>query len=228
MAQSEYLELADWRRGVAGLFDAWREESGRDPVAAATAFRAAKDRLFAHHPQSPLRVKARAAAEGLAYWPYEPMYRMTVDWDPMGGSAGQHDEEGPNGSAGSTVRPLALPSSGPGSISFRRVARVQLQGPLAGRALTVFWIDAYGGGLFLPFRDATSGAETYGAGRYLLDTIKGADHGGDMAAGSLVLDFNLAFHPSCAYDPRWVCPLAPQENTLDVPVLAGERLPGAG
>ncbi len=101
---------------------------------------------------------------------------------------------------------------------------MQLQGPLAGRALTVFWIDAYGGGLFLPFRDATSGNETYGAGRYLLDTIKGADHGGDMAAGRLVLDFNMAFHPSCAYDPKWVCPLPPLENRLDVAVLAGERL----
>ena len=89
--------------------------------------------------------------------------------------------------------------------------------------LELYWIDVYGGGLFLPFRDATSGTETYGAGRYLLDTIKGADLGGDAAG--LVVDFNYAYHPSCVYDPRWSCPLAPVANRLAVPIRAGERLP---
>ncbi|HEX2196540.1 MAG TPA: DUF1684 domain-containing protein, partial [Actinomycetota bacterium] len=95
----------------------------------------------------------------------------------------------------------------------------------AGRdaALDVFWISGYGGGLFLPFRDATSGASTYGAGRYLYDTIKGADLGTED--GKLVLDFNFAYNPSCAYDPRWACPLAPPGNVLDVAVEAGERAP---
>ena len=91
--------------------------------------------------------------------------------------------------------------------------------------LELYWIDVYGGGLFLPFRDATSGSESYGAGRYLLDTIKGADLGGDAAG--LVVDFNYAYHPSCAYDPRWSCPLAPVANRLAVPIRAGERLPSA-
>ena len=221
MAESEFLELLDWRRRVAALFAAWREASERDPVTATSAFRAAKDRLFTQHPQSPLLPAARDQAEGLAYWTYDAAYRMTVRLEPIEGTVGPHDEED---STGSAVAPLSLPSSGPGSIRFRRIGRVRLVGPLAGRTLAVFWIDAYGGGLFLPFRDATSGRETYGAGRYLLDTIKSADHGGDMAMDSLLLDFNLAFHPSCAYDPRWVCPLAPRENTLDVAVPAGERL----
>ncbi|HEX2293734.1 MAG TPA: DUF1684 domain-containing protein, partial [Actinomycetota bacterium] len=83
--------------------------------------------------------------------------------------------------------------------------------------------DGYGGGLFLPFRDATSGRSTYGAGRYLYDTIKGADLGAED--GRLVLDFNFAYNPSCAYDPRWACPLAPPSNRLDVAVEAGERSP---
>jgi uncharacterized protein (DUF1684 family) len=82
----------------------------------------------------------------------------------------------------------------------------------------------YAGGLFLPFRDATNGRETYGAGRYLLDAAKSADLGPGGAPGSLVLDFNFAFHPSCAFDARWSCPLAPPENRLDAPVEAGERL----
>jgi uncharacterized protein (DUF1684 family) len=96
---------------------------------------------------------------------------------------------------------------------------------LAGHSLHALWIEGYGNGLFLPFRDATNGNETYGAGRYLLDTVKGADHGGDAEGASLVLDFNLAYHPSCAWDPRWVCPLAPPDNTLPLGVPVGERLP---
>ena len=88
--------------------------------------------------------------------------------------------------------------------------------------LEVFWIDVYGGGVFIPFRDATSGSLTYGGGRYLLDTIKGADLG-MTERGELVLDFNFAYHPSCHYDPRWSCPLAPRENWLTVPIEAGER-----
>jgi len=77
-------------------------------------------------------------------------------------------------------------------------------------------------GLFLPFGDTTNGTTTYGGGRYLLDTAKGADLGGDD--GGLVLDFNFAYNPSCAYDPRWVCPLAPPGNRLPVGVEAGERV----
>ena len=85
-------------------------------------------------------------------------------------------------------------------------------------------MEGYAGGLFLPFRDATSGGETYGAGRYLLDTAKGADLGGNGDATELVLDFNMAYHPSCVYDPRWNCPLAPPENRLGMAVRVGERL----
>ena len=92
------------------------------------------------------------------------------------------------------------------------------------RELGVYWMAGYAGGIFLPFRDVTNGAETYGAGRYLLDTAKSADLGADEAAGSLILDFNFAFHPSCAFDPRWSCPLAPPENHLDLRIEAGERL----
>ncbi len=90
--------------------------------------------------------------------------------------------------------------------------------------LALFWMRGYTGGLFLPFRDATSGEETYGAGRYVLDTGKGADLGGDPDAGTLVVDLNFAFQPSCAFDPKWACPLAPPENRLAARIEAGERL----
>jgi uncharacterized protein (DUF1684 family) len=89
--------------------------------------------------------------------------------------------------------------------------------------LDVWWVDVYGGGVFVPLRDATAGDTTYGGGRYVLDTAKGADLGG--APGTLTLDLNHAYHPSCAYDPRWTCPLAPPGNVVDVRVDAGELLP---
>lgn len=120
--------------------------------------------------------------------------------------------------------PIQLPASGGEPFAFKRIGRVRLGGPLTGATLAVFWMEGYSGGLFLPFRDDTSGNETYGAGRYLLDSAKGADLGGDAASSELLLDFNLAYNPSCAYEPHWNCPLAPPENTLAQAVRAGERL----
>jgi uncharacterized protein (DUF1684 family) len=114
-----------------------------------------------------------------------------------------------------------------GVVRYRRVASLRFE--LGGEActLTVLALVGYGSGLFVPFRDATSGTETYGGGRYLVDTVKGTDAGCvEVATGSpdVVIDFNYAYHPSCAYSPRWACPLAPPENRLAVPVRAGERL----
>lgn len=87
--------------------------------------------------------------------------------------------------------------------------------------LGLYWLEGYGGGLFLPFHDDTNGTETYGGGRYLLDTVKGADLG--VEDGRLILDFNFAYNPSCAYDSQWSCPLAPPENRLPIALRAGER-----
>jgi uncharacterized protein len=92
--------------------------------------------------------------------------------------------------------------------------------------LTVLSLIAYGGGLFLPFKDATSGPDTYGGGRYLFDTAKGTDGlvlGVTPGSAEVIIDFNFAYNPSCAYSPRWACPLAPPENTLPVAVTAGEK-----
>jgi len=116
-----------------------------------------------------------------------------------------------------------IASSGPEEIAFDRiaVARFELDGtPLE---LELYWLAGYGGGLFVPFRDATSGTETYGGGRYLLDTVKGPDLG--MDGDRLVLDFNFAYNPSCSYDPRWVCPLSPPANRLPIAIRGGERMP---
>ena len=109
-----------------------------------------------------------------------------------------------------------------GTFGYRPFARVTFAPVgLSPATLTLYWIDGYGGGLFLPFRDKSNGAGTYGGGRYLYDTIKGADLG--AGHDEIVLDFNFSYNPSCAYNPRWVCPLAPAENTLAFRVDAGER-----
>ena len=212
-----YLDLVDWRRRVADLWAHWRSAAQVDAAGATATFRAARDELFRTHPQSPLPIGARAAFTGLAYWDYDPSWRLTGRFVPLETAGGPHDEA-PGGG------PLVLPASGPGAIALRRIGHVVLDGRLAGTHLDAFWVEGYGGGLFLPFLDATSGDATYGAGRYLLDTLKSADHGTDALTGDLVLDFNMAFHPSCAYDARWACPLAPSENRLPLALTAGERM----
>ena len=110
-----------------------------------------------------------------------------------------------------------------GLMKYTRIARVHfsLWGQMA--SLSVFWINGYGGGLFLPFTDGTNGRSTFGGGRYLYDTIKGADLG--VGSTDMVLDFNYAYNPSCAYDEQWVCPLPPPENRLAFDVFAGEQNP---
>ena len=103
---------------------------------------------------------------------------------------------------------------------FERFGRVDV--PPIG-TLDVWWLGSYGGGVWLPLRDPHP--ETYGGGRYLLDTVKGADLGGSRPA-RLVIDLNFAYNPSCAYDAAWACPLAPEGNRTELAVPVGELLPG--
>jgi uncharacterized protein (DUF1684 family) len=211
-----YLDLADWRRQVAEIFATWRHDAQSDPERATERWRTARDELFRSHPQSPLKPDDRARFGGLSHFAYDPSYRMSAVLEPAA------PVEPGTGFGG--LAQIALPASVTPEFKFRLIGRVSLSGPLVGSVLPVFWMEGYAGGLFLPFRDVTSGAETYAAGRYLLDTVKGADQGGDWQRGEIVLDFNLAYHPSCAYDPKWNCPLAPPESRLTTPVPAGERL----
>ena len=205
---TEHLELADWRRTVASRYAAMRAD-GRAGDARAEAFRSAKDRLFAEHPSSPIPAVARSSFSGLAYWPYRAdlALRARLEPDPA-------------------VASPDVPRSGEGGqIRFTRFGWVSFE--VGGQAcrLSVLWLEEYSGGIFIPFRDATSGSTTYGGGRYLWDSAKGADLGTE--GDELILDFNFAYHPSCVYDPRWSCPLAPPENRLAVAIEAGERLNGS-
>ena len=201
---SDALELLDWRRRVFGVYEEIRTSD--DPRAAWDRWREVRRELIVGHPQSPIRDPGeRSTFAGPAYFDYDQGARVLADVEPS------HPER------------RVIEGSADGRFDMTRfgTARFELHGQA--QALGLYWIEVYGGGVFLSFRDRTSGRETYGAGRYLLDTVKGADLGAE--GGRLVLDFNFAYQPSCSYDPLWVCPLAPPENRLAVEVRAGERTP---
>ena len=229
VAAGTELQLADWRRQVSDLYAEVRRLAAGDVPAALTIWRAERERLFRDHPMSPVPAAQRTNFSS-KHFDYDPTLRFEVavttgpPADPaVASAAGSAPLAVPP--AAVLAAPLSLPNSGADTLSFRRIGSVEIPFPVHGpRSLALFWMDGYSGGLFLPFRDATSGAETYAAGRYLLDTAKSADLGGDAQTGSLILDFNFAYQPSCAFDPRWACPLAPPENRLDLPVRAGERI----
>jgi uncharacterized protein len=201
------LDLVDWRRQVGDLY----RTTGTD---AHERFRRGRDELFKTHPQSPIEAGERASFHGLAYFPYDPGWRVSGKLE-----------------AGDGAEILIDTGGEDAAVRYRRAGRLVFE--LGGQtcSLTVLSLVQYAGGLFVPFRDATSGHETYGGGRYLFDTAKDTD--GlvlEVTPGSaeVVLDFNYAYNASCAYSPRWACPLAPPENFLKVPVRAGELVYKAG
>ena len=196
------LSLSDFRRRVAANYVRARERGGGDE--AWMAWRLERDDIFRSHPQSPVPEGRRAGFGGMGFFPYDPTWRLEA-----------------------VVEPTADAGEAPSApdARFRRIGVVVAERDDMTIRLPLLWLDSYGGGLFLPFRDATNGDETYGGGRYLLDHAKGADLGA-TPDGRLVLDFNYAYHPSCAHDPRWTCPLAPSDAVVHVAVQAGEFLPG--
>ena len=198
---AEILDLLDWKRRVFSLYAEIR--ATHEPEAMWRRWRAVRDEMIATHPQSPLSDSARESFRPLRYFDYDPAWRVLGDVEPT------------------EPHTYDIAASNDGAYSFTRFAVARFTGFGGEITLECYWLEGYGGGLFVPFRDATSGTSTYGAGRYLLDSVKGADLGTD--GGRLVLDFNFAYNPSCAYDPRWVCPLAPPPNWLPIPVEAGER-----
>jgi hypothetical protein len=202
---AELLTLLDWKRRI---FELYQEIRASDPEEGWQRWREVRDELFRNHPCSPLPQETRAGFEGLDCFPYDAAARVQAEVLPL------------------APKPVSIGASGGKTIEFERFgeARFELEGEPY--ALELFWLAGYGGGVFLPFADETSGTETYPAGRYLLDTVKGSDLGG--VGDRLMLDFNFAYNPSCAYDPHWICPLAPPANRLALPIRAGERQPAFG
>jgi uncharacterized protein len=190
----------DWRRRVFALYAEVRATS--DPAAAHDLWRRTRDELFANHPASPLLDDDRGSFAGLPVPAYDPAWRFEVEV-----------QDAPPDR-------IEVDSGTDGTVPFERLGVAEVPGV---GSLDVWRLASYGGGLFVPVKDATAGRPdgTYGGGRYLVDSVKGADLGG--ADGSLVLDFNFAYNPSCAYDPSWACPLAQPGNTVPVDLPVGER-----
>jgi uncharacterized protein (DUF1684 family) len=118
-----------------------------------------------------------------------------------------------------------MPTTTTRSPVYRRFGFVQFQLNGMEHQLTVFQNmelkkqEGYTNYLFLPFRDSSSGNESYGGGRYLdLDIPKGE---------KILLDFNLAYNPYCVYSDRYSCPIPPEENRLKTAIRAGEKKPKA-
>jgi uncharacterized protein len=199
---STELELASWRRMTSELYAAVRSEN--HPQHGHALWRRGRDELFRSHPQSPLPPGDPLRTTGLPYWPYDPQLRFEV----------------PVLAADAEASRLVPSTDGP--ITMDRIGCVRLPGPVDA-VLDVWWLRQYGGGLFVPLRDGTSGRSSYGGGRYALDTAKGADLG--SRDGHLVIDLNFLYRPSCRYSDTWQCPLAPPGSTISTPVRAGERLP---
>ena len=203
--ESAALDVLDWRRRVGAIYAAVRASD--DPRAAHRIWSSGRAELLRSHPASPVARSERAAYQGPDIAAYDEAFRFKVSLDTSSAPAHFEVETGTDG-----------------LVRFDRIGVADLG---AVGALDVWWLASYGGGLFIPVKDALAGSTTYGGGRYLIDTVKGADLGGELP--SLVIDFNFAYNPSCAYDPAWACPLAPAGNVIDVELGVGELMstPGA-
>jgi uncharacterized protein len=199
--RSNATALLDWRRQVAAMYAVIRSQS--DVGAAHRYWQDERNRLLGSHPQSPIPPERRRGFSGVPVADYDPSFRFTVPVD-------------------NDVAParIEMQSGTDGLVPFERAGVAHLPGV---GDLDVWWLASYGGGIFVPIKDAGADGATYPGGRYLIDTVKGADLGG--SDGTLVMDLNFAYNPSCAYDPDWACPLAPPGNTVRVPVTAGELMP---
>jgi uncharacterized protein (DUF1684 family) len=164
-----------------------------------SGYRHRRDHFFASHLHSPLSEAQRERFSGLDYYPEREDLALTLSLDESGEGIGEQ---------------LDLATTDGRIKSFLRAGRVRFSVDGDEVTLTVLR-DADQGGLFLPFRDASAGTETYEVGRYLEPQAR--------PDGSLDIDFNYAYNPFCAYGEGWSCPIPPEENWLPVTIPAGER-----
>ncbi|MBG0741467.1 DUF1684 domain-containing protein [Paeniglutamicibacter antarcticus] len=204
-AQSAVLEAAavlNWRLQTFALYAEVREAAATSPSHAHALWRGKRDTMFAGHPASALGDTQKAAFTGLPVAAYDPAYRFESTLTGEG--------------AGET---WDVRTGTDGVVPFVRLGTFEIPGI---GELAAWKLAGYGGGIFLPFRDMTAGRVdgSYGAGRYLLDTIKGAYLG--STGSRFILDFNFSYNPSCAYNEAWACPLPGPDNRLETSITAGE------
>lgn len=201
-------QLVHWRQKVFEFYAKVRILAQDEPASAWRFWLAERSRLYSGHSMSPVAQSERETFAGLSTYAYDQSLRFVTDIKSATGERVRY-ELGVDGSL--TVEPFA--------------ETTELKAAL-GSELTLYRLIGYAGGMFLPFKDLTSGKDTYGGGRYFIDTIKGADLGTDNS-GRLIVDFNFAYSPSCAWSHQFVCPLAPVKNMLSIAIEAGEKRPPA-
>jgi len=175
-----------------------------DYVGAVQAYRAEKDEYFKTSPGSPIPAAERDAFTGLPYFP------VNVDLVFEGLTLEPY--------AGNEPTSFQIPTTDGRQRPARRAGTLTFEVDSTPMRLTGYELDGAhsDGRLFVPFLDATTGKESYGAGRYI-DLEPDED-------GTYAIDFNLAYHPTCVYNPMTSCPMTPAENRLPVRIEAGERL----
>jgi len=160
-----------------------------------THFRAEKDQFFKFDDHSPLTAEQKAAFLGLSYYPENPSLQMELEMERL-----PQPEQ------------VTISTSTGEERSYFHVGQVRFQVNGEPAALQIYEDDY---GYFLPFSDASAPTQTYGGGRYLEPL--------EIRHNILLVDFNLAYNPYCAYNARWSCPLPPAENRLKVTIEAGEK-----
>jgi uncharacterized protein len=158
-------------------------------------FRKGKDVFFASHPSSPLTPEQKTDFKGLTYFPENPALRIEIEVEPF-----------------TVQEQVKMPTSTGEIKTYTRHARFAFEAEGNAAELTLYNSPS---GLFLLFVDSLAGTETYGAGRYLEPE--------ELPNDRILVDFNLAYNPYCAYNDMWSCPIPPAENRLDVPIRAGEK-----
>ncbi len=173
------------------------EEEKKEYIKAVEQFRKEKDEFFRQGPQSPLTPEQRQAFKGLKYYPVDPKYRIITKLIKL------DDPE-----------IIEIPTTGGSSQHYIKFGKITFAIDDQNCELIIFQ-STHDNHLFLPFRDATAGKETYGAGRYVEVELLEDD--------TCIVDFNLAYNPYCAYNDNWVCPMTPFENYLNCEIKAGEK-----
>ncbi len=159
-------------------------------------FRQAKDEFFEKDGQSPLTDNQKLNFHGLNYFPENPALHLVLPVEEF-----------------ATKEKIKMPTSTGEVQLYNRFGKIKFEVDGQPAELTIY---ASRDGFFLPFVDALVGKETYGAGRYLEPSLAGG--------GKLLIDFNYAYNPYCAYNENWSCPITPAENRLKVPIRAGEKV----
>jgi uncharacterized protein (DUF1684 family) len=196
--------LVEWREAVSEIYRKVRATHAGDAEGAWRRFRAERDALYKHHGCSALTETEKRDFSGFENYSYDRAFCCVgeVEYDV--------DE---------TTYTARISE---GMLPYRKIATARFIYRGKAQALGVFWLDIYGGGIWIPVGDETNGETTYGGGRYLFDTTKGANLGISADGRKILLDFNFLYPPSCSLNAQWLCPLCPPQNKLPFRIEAGE------